>query len=371
MAKYRVAVIGRTGRGDYGHGLDVVWKDIPDVSVVAVADEDEKGRTAAARRLNAPRAYADYREMLDKERPQIVSIAVRWLDCHHEMALACAEHGCHVFLEKPMARTLREADEIVRAFERAHLKMAIAHQARYSPRLDRVRELIAAGTLGDVLELRGRGKEDHRGGGEDMMVLGTHIMDLIRFLAGDPQCCFARVLAGGKPITKSDVREGAEGIGPLAGDTVHAAYAMRGPTMAYFDSDRARHGIGERWGLRVYGSKGMLTIGGGAMPAFPDVYFIEDPGWASGRSKNKWIPVTSAGLDKPETAPDVSPQAPGNILIARDLIRAIESDTQPRGSMYDGRAALEMILATYESQRVNAPVAFPLAHREHPLTRMA
>ena len=47
--KYKVAVIGRTGRGNYGHGLDVVWKDIDGVQIVAVADEDEKGRAAAAK----------------------------------------------------------------------------------------------------------------------------------------------------------------------------------------------------------------------------------------------------------------------------------------------------------------------------------
>ncbi|MGH8246843.1 MAG: Gfo/Idh/MocA family protein, partial [Gammaproteobacteria bacterium] len=134
-SKYRVAVIGRTGRGNYGHGLDVVWNDIENVTVVALADEDPKGRADAARRLNAPKAYADYRELLEKERPQIVSVAPRWLDCHRDMVIECARFGCHIFLEKPMARTLQEADEMIAACERAHVKLAIAHQTRYSPRL--------------------------------------------------------------------------------------------------------------------------------------------------------------------------------------------------------------------------------------------
>ena len=60
----------------------------------------------------------------------------------------------------------------------------------------------------------------------------------------------------------------------------------------------------------------------------------------------------------------------GNVLIAKDLIRAIEGNTQPRGSIYDGRAALEMILAVYESHRLNAPVSLPLKDRSHPLTRL-
>src|SRR5262249_54515508 len=160
------------------------------------------------------------RQMLDKERPHLVSVADRWLDSHRDMVIACAEAGASIFLEKPFARTLAEADEMVTACERHHVKLAIAHQTQYSPRLQRVRELIAAGRLGDVLELRARGKEDSRGGGQDLMVLGTHLMDLMRFLVGDPAWCFARVWQGGKLVAKSDVREGGEGMGPVAGDRI-------------------------------------------------------------------------------------------------------------------------------------------------------
>src|SRR5205814_2329803 len=148
---YRVAVIGRTGKGNYGHGLDVVWKEIDNVEIVAVADPDDKGRAAAAERLKARNAYADYRTMLDREKPQLVSVADRHLDQHRDMVVACAQAGASIFLEKPMARTLAEADEMVKACETHHVKLAIAHQTRYSPRLVRVRELIDSGRLGDVL----------------------------------------------------------------------------------------------------------------------------------------------------------------------------------------------------------------------------
>ena len=53
--QYKVAVIGRTGRGNYGHGIDTVWKEIEGADVVAVADEDPKGRAAAAKRTGAER----------------------------------------------------------------------------------------------------------------------------------------------------------------------------------------------------------------------------------------------------------------------------------------------------------------------------
>jgi len=363
-AKYRAAVIGRTGRGDYGHGLDVVWTGIERAEVVAVADPDPQGLAAAAKRLKAPRTYADYRQMLEKERPQIVSVAPRWLDCHRDMVMACAEFGCHVFLEKPMCQSLEQADEMIAAFEKRNLRLAIAHQTRYSPALAHAQKVIADGLLGDILELRGRGKEDRRGGGEDIMVLGTHIMDLMRLFVGDPRWCFAQVRDGGKSVTRDNVRDGAEGIGPLAGDEIHAMYGFDGATTGYFSTCRARHGASERFGLHVYASKGILTMTTGAVP---EIWFVEDPSWQPGRSKAVWKRISSAGIDKPESLTDPD-QRFGNRLIALDLIRAVETGAQPKGNMYDGRAALEMILAVYESHRLNGPVPLPLHNRKHPLS---
>ena len=134
MKKFRIAVIGRTGKGNYGHGLDTVWLNDERAEIVAVADEDEKGRTVAQARLKAPNAYADYRTMLAKEKPEIVSVADRFLDAHRDMVIACAEAGASVFLEKPVARTLQEADEMIAACDKHHVKCVIAHQTRYSPR---------------------------------------------------------------------------------------------------------------------------------------------------------------------------------------------------------------------------------------------
>src|SRR5438552_13804697 len=149
--KYRVAVIGRTGKGNYGHGLDVVWKALDNVEIVAVADEDDKGREAAVKRLGAAKGYADYKEMLDKEKPQIVSVADRYPELHRDMVVACAKAGASVFLEKPMARTLAEADEMVTACEMHHVKLAIAHQTHYSPRVQRIKEMLKDGRFGDLI----------------------------------------------------------------------------------------------------------------------------------------------------------------------------------------------------------------------------
>src|SRR5262249_60403770 len=137
-------------------GIDTVWLGLDNVELVAVADEDEDGRAKAAQRLKVAHAYADYRQMLLKERPHIVSVCPRWLDAHRQMVVACAEHGASIFLEKPICRTLEEADDMVATCERHHVKVAVAPQTRYSPRLAHVTHLLATRRLSTLLSWRGR-----------------------------------------------------------------------------------------------------------------------------------------------------------------------------------------------------------------------
>jgi predicted dehydrogenase len=361
---YRVAVIGRTGKGNYGHGLDTVWLGMDNVEIVAVADENEKGRADAAARLKAKNAYADYRQMLEKEKPNIVSVADRWLDAHRDMVIACAQAGASMFLEKPICPTLQDADEMIAACEKHHVKLAIAHQTRYSPRLKVIKDMIGEGKLGDILELRGRGKEDTRSGGQDLMVLGTHIMDLIRYLSGDAKWCFARVWAGGKLATAGDIRMGGEGMGRIQGDSLISQYGMANGAVAHFASNKVKPGEIGRFGLQIHGSMGIIHVVTGGLPA---AYFITDPTWMPGKSKAQWQEITSAGVGKPEPLKDGG-LGMGNKYIVQDLIEAIEKDRQPLGSIYDGRAALEMILAVYESHKLERPVDLPLKNRKHPLS---
>jgi len=366
-APYRAAVIGRTGRGNYGHGLDLAMLDQPKLKLVAVADDDPKGLAAAAKRLKVDQAYADYREMLDREKPQFVAVAPRWIDEHRAMVLACVERGIHVFCEKPLAPTLADCDAIVTASERSHVKLAMAFQTRYCPRFARVKELIDAGEIGEVLELRGRGKEDRRGGGEDLMVLGSHVMDLFRGLQGDAAWCFARVSDGGRPIAKEHVRQGAEGLGLLAGDRIDAVYGFKAsPIVAHFASSRPKQ-PGQRFGIQILGSKGVIELGVGWRP---HASLLRDPTWSGSSKGTQWVEITSAGVGKPETLASDN-LADGNRVIIADLIQAVETDTQPKVSVYDGRASIEMILACYESQIQQSPVRFPLADRtSHPLARL-
>ncbi|MCA9132933.1 MAG: Gfo/Idh/MocA family oxidoreductase [Planctomycetales bacterium] len=367
-AKLRVGIIGRTGKGDYGHGIDMAFTHLPNVEIVALADEHEAGRARAQQRTAAKRSYADYREMLSKEKLDIVAICPRWIDQHHEMLLAAAEAGCHVYMEKPFCPTLVECDSAFRALEQKNLKLGIAHVTQYSPVLDVVVSLIEQGEIGELLELRARGKEDRRGGGEDLWVLGSHTFGLMRSLAGgSPTSCTAKVTQQGRPVTGDDVVQGAEGLGLLAGDHVQASYDFANGAYGYFASRRGMAGQPTRFGIQVFGSKGIVEMESGYLqPA----YILRDSSWSPGRSGKSWETITSAGIGQPEPRSDGTYEG-GHIAAIQDLIASVEEDRPTKCSAADCRAIVEMIAAVFESHRQGSPVTLPLATRVNPLSLLS
>ena len=207
---YRVGAIGRTGKGDFGHGLDVAYEGIPNVKFIAVADPDPDGRQAVVERTGAEQSFADYREMLEKANLDVVSVCPRWIDCHAEMVIACAE-----------------ADAMINACARNGVKMATAHR-RASAYEQHAKKLADAGEIGDIRVMRGHGKDDHRAGAMDLMVLGTHILDSMRFFAGsDVDWAHGHVTQDGKEISLEDIREGDEQVGLLAGNGASGYYVFK------------------------------------------------------------------------------------------------------------------------------------------------
>ncbi len=362
---YRVGIIGSTGRGDYGHAVDVAFTKVPEVRIVAVADDHEAGREQALKRTGAPTGYADYRVMLQRERPDIVAVCPRWIDQHHAMLLAAAEAGCHVYMEKPFCPTLAECDEVCQAFEMRHLKLGIAHLTQYSPILKIVKSLLEHGEIGEVLELRARGKEDRRGGGEDLWVLGSHVLGVMRTLGGgQPVSCTATVEHEGRPVTKAHVVAGAEGIGPLAGDAIQARYRFANGVDGYFASRRNMAGNPSRFALQVFGSRGVIEIETGYMPP---AAILRDGSWSPARSGKTWEPITSQGIGQPETRTDRGYED-GHIAAIRDLLHAIETQQPTQCNADDARAITELIVAVFDSHRLGTTVDLPLVTRVNPLT---
>lgn len=361
--KSRIAVIGSTRRGDYGHALDTCWMEHDATEIVAVADDDKGGLASAATRLKTSKTFSDYRKMLDETKPDVAAVCPRWVDQHRDMVMAAVERGIHVYMEKPFCRNLVEADEIIAAAKKTGAKVAIAHPTRYSPRVPAIRDVLKAGTIGKVLEFRARGKEDGRGGSEDLWVLGTHMLDLVHALAGLPQWCQATVTVGGKPISKSNVVEGNEGLGPLAGDAVEAQFGYADGARLHFASRRNAAGKPTRYGLQIVGSAGLIDTVEAPMPP---VKCLVSGGWNLGRNEPAWQEITSAGLGKPEPLTDAQYRSRHHAAIS-DLLDAIEKNREPLCGATAGRDVLQMVLAIFESQRVGGPVNLPLASTRHPL----
>ena len=355
MTKYRAGVIGHTGRGNYGHNLDTVYLGMEEIDLVAVADADADGLTAAGERLGVPpdRRYQDYRRMLAQEQLDIVSVATRWLDQHHDMVIAAAEAGVRgIFCEKPFARTLAEADAMIDACDRAGAKIAVSHQSRVNRFAHTLKEMIADGAIGEVKEAHSAGKQDHRGGGQDLMVLGTHSLDLLCFLFGRPRWVQACILQDGHDAGPADARQGDEEIGPIVGDHLQATYAFDDGVIATFSSRRRTVRPGPRpGGLAIYGTEGILLHRDGFLLHCPH-------------------PVWSPAFAEPAWKVALKPNNPGfdtlNAFLVRDLIAAFEEGRQPISSGRDARWALEMILGVYAAHR-HGRTPLPLADREHPL----
>jgi predicted dehydrogenase len=359
--KYRAAVIGHTGKGEYGHGLDTVWRALPRVEVVAVADPDEAGRTAALGRTGAKRAYADYREMLVKEKPDLVSIGPRHMDQRVAMVSAAAEAGAHIYCEKAFAENLEDADRMVEAVRRAGVKFQLAHQMRMSPFTREVERMVKTGEIGVIQEVRGRGKEDARAGGEDLMVLGSHILDDFRILLGDPKWVFAHVTQDGRELDPTQRTPTREPVGPTAGREIAAQFAFADGVHAYFASKQNDQTHPDRFGVHIYGGKGVIFLPNAIYPN-GQPHILRSPAWHP-EGEHGWEPIP---VDfKPPVATQERDLA--NALMAIDLLDAIERDRAPACNEEDGRWTIEMICGIYGSQLAGKPLSLPLANRRHPL----
>lgn len=367
--KPRVAIIGHTGRGNFGHGLDTMWLEMPEVEVIAVADADEKGLAGAVKKLGLAKGYADYRAMLPETKPDVVAIGMRHVDRHRDAVLAAVRAGVRgIYIEKPFCRTLAEADEIVSACDGAKVKLAIAHRNRWNPVLPRITQLVADGAIGRLLELRARGKEDARGGSLDLWVLGSHLLNLVNYFGGKPLASSAVVLKGGKPVVRADVEEGGEGIGPLAGNEVHARFEMEGGVPAFFDSVQNAGKKDAGFGLQLIGTTGLIDL---RIDADPLAHILAGSPFQPVKDARTWVPISSVGIGLPESPAAIGKEVMRHLVGGRDLLAAIRDDRQPLCSAHDGRVIVEMITAVFESHRLGGRrVTFPLETRENPLTRL-
>jgi UDP-N-acetylglucosamine 3-dehydrogenase len=178
----KVAVIGV---GAMGRNHARAYTEMPNVELVGVVDADAATAAAVARRY-ATRAYTDPAALLTEARPDAVTVAVPTSD-HLPVALEVIRRGVHLLLEKPIASTVEEGEQIIAAAEQADVKLAIGHIERFNPAVLALKEHLAAGELGRVFQI-----EAHRQGPfpariRDVGVvidLAVHDLDVMRYVTG-------------------------------------------------------------------------------------------------------------------------------------------------------------------------------------------
>jgi predicted dehydrogenase len=356
--EWTAAIIGHTGAGNYGHGLDTLFNGRSEsITVRAVADVHEAGRARVVKVSGAKRQYADYREMLAKEKPELVSIGPRWTVEHHAMGMAALRANAHVFMEKPFVHVLAEADEMLAEAKKRNRKFIVAHQMRMAPSLLFLKGQIAAGLIGDLLEIHTLGKMDARAGGEDMMVLGSHLFDLVRLFAGDPLWCTARIREQGREVTIKDVKQSKrEKIGPLIGDEINAQFALPKGVIATFTSRAKQRAISGGYGLRMVGSKGVVKFNAGYHPTV----LLQK----RNASSETWERLPGDPALKPAEKP--SRHGVNNRLVD-DWFSAIIKNHEPAASAGHAMKAIEMIMAVQTAGLHRTRVPLPLKNRRNPL----
>jgi predicted dehydrogenase len=310
MATYRVGVIGcgSIARA-HAHG----WTKCEHTELVALADitpaaRDEFGETFG---VAADKRYADFREMLDKEYLDIVSVCL-WHGQHAPTVVAVAARRPKLILcEKPMATSLGEAEQMIVAAKRNNVKLAIGHQRRFLPGWNEARRLVAEGAIGRPLHLWSTVADG-------LLNWGTHTIDMMRFIMGDP----AATAVVGAVQRQSDRHE----RGLRIEDSCLGLIQFENGAQATIQSDLTPRELASI-NCNFYGSEGAILVD-------------ENSVRLMNGSTDGWQDVSAGRVE------------------------------DYRGEARNAYAVMEIMMALYESARLKEVTRLPLLTRDNPLDLM-
>jgi predicted dehydrogenase len=188
--RLRAAVIGV---GVMGQHHVRVYREMPDVELVGFADADASNRTTIEQRHHV-KGYADYRQLLDQEHPDIVTVAVPTV-FHQEVTEEALSRNIHVLVEKPIAELEADAQGLIALARERDCVLAVGHIERHNPAIKLLKTLLDAGRLGPIYEMHAERMGPFPARIRDVGViydLATHDIDILCYLAGSP---VARVYA--------------------------------------------------------------------------------------------------------------------------------------------------------------------------------
>ena len=322
------------------------------LNIVAVCDvKEEAMETLLAKhgleKDASIKRYTDYRQMLAENDITLVSIATE-SGIHAEIALHCIDCGVNVIIEKPMAMSIDDAEEIIRRSEEKHVKVSACHQNRFNIAVQETRRALEAGRFGQLshgsIHVRWNRNEGYytqapwRGtwaqDGGCLMNQCIHGIDLLRWMMGDE----VEEVYG---VTKQQFHDylECEDIGMAVVKFKNGAVGTIEGTTNVFPKNLEET-------LYLFGETGTVKIGGTSTNNI-DVWNFADEGEED--QKNKGLQEATSNV-----------YGNGHTSLFADVMDAIAHDRKPYVDAVAGRNALEMILAIYQSAATGKPVKLPL-----------
>lgn len=337
------------GFGIIGCGLIANWhagaiSRIAGTRLVAVTDLSEKSRTDFARKYAVEPAES-IEKLLDRPDVDIICICTP-SGLHAPLAIQALEAGKHVIVEKPMALSLQEADEVIRASERNQVKMAVISQLRFTPAMIKLKDAVDRGLLGRLVTgdiymkffrsldyyqaggWRGTWKMD---GGGALMNQGIHGVDLLRYVMGPVRSIH------GYTRTLTRVIE--------VEDTAVAALEFQNGALGVIEATTSIY-PGRPRRLEISGDRGTIILEEDSIVAW-DIEGQPLPA-------DMTLGQTLSGAASNPAAMSLD----GHILQIGDMVEAVRSGREPMVNAREGRKPVEIILAIYESSRTGKEIHF-------------
>lgn len=350
MDRIRVGVIGS---GGIYRSLHVPYFEMTDrATIVAVADVNEESARQEAARFGAE-AYTDYRKLLERDDVDAVDVCTHPAP-HRDITIAAVQAKKHVLLEKPMCRTVAEADAMIAAAKQHGVLVQVAYMMRFHPTFEKLKSLLDAGTLGDLhlayccqvgwFSPRHPWLFIREQSGGMLVEQAIHVFDLWLYLYGPVKSVYAQT---------SHVPLG--GTYPEPGKAVEnvAAVAMefgRGGTGVLMKSWAARLGHS---GQGVVCSKGSATIGEG----------LEWQTHGAETAESFVPPVPDDSTYRTDSVKNRDSRYWSYASKGRGIehwLKCIAGEEQPTTGADVGRAGIEIGEAAYRSAETGQPVSLPL-----------
>lgn len=339
--------LGSIGAGMIGHVHAKIASDLEECEYVALCDQDPS-KAAMAERLGA-KYYRDFGQMIERETLDGVMIALP-NELHEQVGSACAERGLHIFMEKPIAAAVEDAEKLIHSVQANHVQLLIGHHRRFNPMMVATRDMVRGGELGEIVginvlwcmykptEYFQVGSWRRRKGGGTILINTIHEIDDLRFIYGEIGRVYAET---SNKIRKFEV-EDTVSISLRFKDGTPASILMSdaAPSLWSYESTMGENPFFFHTEGNVYhflGTKASLTF-----PGMLKVYYADPTkaGWQHPLSTTR-LPIKSK-----DPYPDQ----------LRHFCRVIRGEEAPRTSGEDALRTLQVTLAVHESGLTRQPI---------------